>query len=90
MGVAESGRDLAGDREGGGLVDQAGEQRGEQVDLDPLALAGRLAVAQGGEDADRGEEPGENVDQGDADLLRLALGLPVMLISPPSACTSRS
>ena len=32
-------------------------------------------MAQRGEDADRGEEAGDDVDEGDADLLRLAVGL---------------
>ena len=65
----------AGERERRALVDERGQQRGEQVDLDALALAGRVAVAQRGEDPDGGEQPGEHVDQRDADLLGLALRL---------------
>ena len=52
----------------------AGQQRREQVDLDALALAGGVAMAQRGEDPDRREQPGEHVDERDADLLRLAVG----------------
>ena len=46
----------------------------EQVDLDPLALAGGVAVAQRGQDPDRGEQPGQHVDQRHAHLLGLAVG----------------
>ena len=73
MAVAHPLRDDAGDRVGRALVDQRREQRRAEVDLDALALAGRLAVAQRGEDPDRREEPGEDVDERDADLLRLAV-----------------
>jgi hypothetical protein len=57
------------------LVDEGGQERREQVDLHPLAEARGLAVAQGGEDPDRGEEPGHDVDERHADLLRLSLGI---------------
>ena len=90
MPVAHPRGDHTGRGVGAGLVDERREQAGQQVDLDPLALARRVAVAQRGEDAGRREQAGEDVDERDADLLRLAVGLPVMLISPPSACTSRS
>ena len=65
----------AGDRVAGGLVGERGRAATEQVDLDELPLAGALAMAQGGEDPDRGEQAGEHVDERDADLLRLAVGL---------------
>ena len=72
-GRCPSGRDNARDRVGGALVDERGEQRGEQVDLDPLPVAGRVAVTQRRQDPDRGEQAGEHVDERDADLLRLAV-----------------
>ena len=65
----------SGERVARCLVDQRGQQRGEQVDLDALAFAGALAVAQRGEDADSREQPGEHVDERDPDLLRVAVGL---------------
>jgi hypothetical protein len=52
-----------------------GQERREQVDLHPLADPRGFAVAQGGEDPDRGEEPGHHVDERHPDLLRLALGV---------------
>ncbi len=74
MAVAEPPRHLAGDREGRALVDERGQQRREQVDLDPLALAALAPVLERGEDADRREQPGEDVDEGDTDLEWLAVG----------------
>ena len=56
----------------GGLVDHAGQQGAEQVDLDELAAAGGLPGAQRGEHADRGVQAGEHVDEGDAGLDRFA------------------
>ena len=83
--------DHAGERVGRGLVDERRQQRGEQVDLDPLALAGAIAMAQRREDADAREQPGEHVDQRDArPSAARRPASPVMLISPPSAWTSRS
>ena len=73
--VAHPLRHHARDGEGRALVDQAGEQRREQVDLDQLALAALAPVLERGEDADRGVEAGDHVDEGDADLERLAVGL---------------
>ena len=55
----------------------------------PSPLASRWRS--GGKDPDRRKQPGEHVDDRDAHLLRLRRrASPVMLISPPSACTSRS
>ena len=51
-----------------GLVGQRREQRREQVDLDPLPLAGAVAVPQRGQDADRRVQAGDHVDEGDPDL----------------------
>ena len=65
----------AGGRERGALVDERRQQRGEQVDLDQLSLAGCVAVAQRREDADGREQPRQDVHERDADLLRLAAGL---------------
>ena len=64
----------------------------QQVDLDRAARrrAGRRAAAQREQDPGERVLPGEHVDEGDADLARLAVGWPVTLISPPTACTSRS
>ena len=53
----------------------AASSEASRSDLDQLAVAGAVAVAQRGEDADGGEQPRQDVDQCDADLLRLAAGL---------------
>ena len=55
------------------LVDQAGQQAGEQVDLDPLAQAGAFPVQQGGEDAGDQVLPGQHVHHGDPDFRRIAV-----------------
>ena len=55
------------------LVDQSGEQAGEQVDLDPLAEAGAFPVQQRGQDAGDQVLAGEHVDHGDPDLRRIAV-----------------
>ena len=75
MRVAHPCRRRAGDRVGGTLVDERGEQRRQQVDLDALAAAAAVAMAERSEDADRREEAGEDVDERDTDLLRLAAGV---------------
>ncbi len=56
----------------GGLVDERRQQRRQQVDLDPLALAGRLPVAQRRRDAERRVQSGDHVDERDPDLGGLA------------------
>ena len=74
--VAHPARDGAGQRVGRALVDQRGEQAtrtGRPRRAGPRRCASRWRS--GGQDADRGEEPGDDVDQRDADLLRLAVGL---------------
>jgi hypothetical protein len=73
--VAHPAGDLSRRGVGGALVDQAGEQGREEVDLDQLTLAALAAVLERGEDPDRGVEAGDHVDEGDADLQRLAVGL---------------
>ena len=62
----------------------------EQVDLDVLALAGRVAVVERGEHADGGVQPGHDVEQRDAGPVGLAVGSPVRLMKPEIACTIRS
>jgi hypothetical protein len=58
----------------GCLVDQAGQGRAEQADLDQLAAPGPLPLVEGGQDAGEGVQPGQHVDQRDPDLGRLAAG----------------
>jgi hypothetical protein len=82
--------DHAGLRERRPLVDEGGQERREQVDLHPLAEPRGLAVAQGGEDPDRGEEPATTSTSATPTFCGSPSGSPVMLMSPPSACTSRS
>ncbi|GMA41104.1 hypothetical protein GCM10025883_31490 [Mobilicoccus caccae] len=72
------------------LIDERAEQAGEQVDLDVAAEPGALALGERGEDADRRVLAGEDVDEGHPDLGRLAPGAPVMLMSPPTAWTTKS
>ena len=61
-----------------GLVDEAGEGRAEERDVDPLAARRRsrtpvaLAPDQRGQDADRPEHPGHDIADRDADLGRAA------------------
>ena len=69
----------------------AASRQVQQVHLHALALAGALAMAQRRQHTHRSEQPADHVHERHADLLRLAVALaPVMLISPPRACTSRS
>ena len=89
-GGCPSGRGRRPRREAGRLVDERGQQRREQGDLDALAQAAALALAQRREDPDRREQAGDHVDERDADLLRAPSAAPVMLISPPIAWISRS
>ena len=64
----------AGDEVVGAQVGEHRDLRVEQRHVDGLALAGGVAVAQRGEDGDRGVHAGEQVGHGDADLLRPAAG----------------
>ena len=75
MAVAHPAGHDAGDGVGRALVDERGQQGREQVDLDQLPLAALAPVLERGEDPDRRVEAGDHVDQGDADLQRLAVGL---------------
>jgi hypothetical protein len=72
------------------VVDQPGQRRGQQVDLDVLAAPGGVAVAQRGQDADHGVVAGHHVEHRDAGAVGRAVGSPVRLISPEIACTMRS
>ena len=58
------------------LVEQRGQHRVEQRDLDVAALAGALALDQRRLDARHRQQPAHEVDDRRADLHRLALGLP--------------
>ena len=49
--------------------------RVEQRHVDWLAAPGALALGQRRLDRDHAVEPGEDVGEGDADLLRLAVGV---------------
>ena len=49
-----------------GVVDQAGQRGGEQVDLDVLAAAGLVPLVQRGQHADGGVQPGHHVEHRDA------------------------
>lgn len=73
--VAHRARDDPRPEVGGGLVGERREERGEQGDLDALALAGALAVPEGGEDPEARVEAGDDVDEGDARLRPRALRL---------------
>ena len=55
------------------LVDQPGQRRGQQVDLDVLAAAGLVPRVEGGEDADGGVQPGHHVEDRDAGAVRRAV-----------------
>ena len=57
------------------LVDQPGQRRREQVDLDVLPVAALVPGVQRGEDADRGVHSGHHVEDGDARAERLAVGI---------------
>ena len=57
-----------------GLVHQARQGGGQQVDLDVLARPGLVPVVQRGEDADRGVQPGHDVEERDAGPVGLAVG----------------
>ncbi len=75
MPVAEpAGRHAGGERRRR-LVRERGEEALQQVHLDELARAGAVAVAQREQDPGDGVLPGEHVDEGDADLAGLAVGL---------------
>ncbi len=64
VGVAHAvGHGVAGDV-GRAVVDQSGEGRGQQVHLDELARPRGVAVAECGEDADRGVVAGHHVEHG--------------------------
>ena len=52
------------------LVGERGQERAEQRDLGALAEAAALALRERGEDRDGGEQPGDDVDERDADLRR--------------------
>src|SRR3546814_19386088 len=54
MRIAEPGRILAGSEIIHALVREPADARVEHADVDELALAGKLLVAHGGEDRDRG------------------------------------
>jgi hypothetical protein len=87
MGIAHAFGCDAGDRLRRGLVDQGGEERGQQVDLDALPVPAFVTVLNRSKDSDGCEEAGDDVDECDADLLCRPTGSPVMLIRPPTACT---
>ena len=55
------------------LVDQAGQQAREQVDLDPLTQTGPFPVQQGGQDAGDQVLPGQHVHHGDPDFGRITV-----------------
>ena len=74
MGVAHAGRRPARNQIVHVLVGEHRDLRIEQRHVDMLALAGRLGMAERGLDGDDRIEAGENVGEGDADLLRLAVG----------------
>ncbi len=69
--VAQDARHPVGQGVPGGLVDQARQQGGEQIDLDALPLAGRVPVPQRGQHTDRRVQPGEHVHQRHSGLHRL-------------------
>ena len=73
--VAHTARDDAGVEVRGGLVEQAGERRVHERDLDVLTVAVALAGPQGGQDAVRREEAADHVDERRADLQRAPVGL---------------
>lgn len=60
---------------GRAVVDQAGQGRGQQVDLDVLPGAGGVAVVQGGEDPDRGVVAGHHVEHRDPGPVGRAVGV---------------
>ena len=73
VGVAHPDRRVAGNQKIQVLVGEHRDLRIEQRHVDVLALAGRLGVAQRRLDGDDRIEPGEEVGDGDADFLRLAV-----------------
>jgi hypothetical protein len=75
---------------GGGLVEQGGERRVHERDLDALAAAVAFAGVQGGQDAVGGEEAADHVDERRADLQRAPVGLAGDRHEPAHACSSRS
>ncbi len=75
MGIAHLNRRIAGNQIVEVLVAEYGNLRVEQRHVDMLALAGCFRMAQGGLYRDHRIQPGEDVGDRDAHLLRLAAGL---------------
>ena len=90
MPIAHPRRRLAGREVDAGLV---GEERGRRVehrDVDLLPAAGSLAREEREGDALDGEHAADDIGDRDAETIARPVGGPVMLISPPSACTTAS
>ncbi len=73
--IAHAPRHRARVEMGRGLVEQAGQRRVHERDLDVLAPAVAIAGVQGREDAVGGEEAADHVDERRADLQRPPVGL---------------
>ena len=73
--VAHPERDHTAGDEGAGLVDHAGQRRGEEVDLDVLALTRRRPRVEGREDPDRRMHAGDDVEDRDPRSEGGALGV---------------
>ena len=85
MGVAQPARHIAADQIVHRLVGEHRDLDVEQGHVDMAAVARRLAAAQRREDRSRGIDAGEDVGEGDADLLRLAVGLAGQVHDPAHA-----
>ena len=85
MGIAEPAGRLAGDEIVHRLVGEHGDLGVEQGHVDMAAGPGRLAAAQGREDRVGGVEAGEDVGEGDAGLLRLAVRIAGQVHDPAHA-----
>ena len=75
VGIAHPARHHAADQVVHRLVHQPGDLGVEQGGVDMLALAGEVAVAQGGQDRAGGVHAGHHVGDGHAHLGRLAVGV---------------
>ncbi len=73
MGVAHPERDHPSSRVRAGLVDHPGHRGGQQAGLDVLTLAGSGAVVQRRQDADRGMQAGDDIEDRDTGPERWAV-----------------
>ena len=73
MGIAHPAADNAARQPRGALVDEPGERGAHEADRHVLPGTGPLPGGQSGQDADLHLEPGQQVDDGDPGLCRLAV-----------------